>query len=101
VLIYGACFWLLLSFGVSERSAQESEWQQASTAQAPQPTSPPYLLDRQDEDWSMMRDPSHRSDWSDKLRSANWNVDGFVVKPVENDRGFFDATGKFMTVATI
>ena len=104
MLIYGACFWLLLSFAVSEISAQDSERQQASTApakdmptQAPQPTPPPYLLDRQDEDWSMMRDPAHRSDWSDKLRSANWNVDGFVVKPVENDRGFFDATGKFGT----
>jgi len=75
VLIYGACFWLLLSFAVSEISAQEPERQQAAAAQAkdmpaqePQPTPPPYLLDRQDEDWSMMRDPSYRSDWSDKLK---------------------------------
>jgi hypothetical protein len=66
---------LLLSFAASAVSAQDSKTQATSRSrtedvptQEPQPTPPPYEMNRQDEDWSMMRDPARRSDWSDKLK---------------------------------
>ena len=58
-------FCLLLSFTAVVTRAQEG--QTLSTPDV-RPTPTPYKMLRQDEDWGVMRDPSRRSDWSDKLK---------------------------------
>lgn len=54
---------ILLAFFmvVSARAAGESE-------ETADPSPPPYKIHRQDEGWSMMRDPSRRADGSDELK---------------------------------
>jgi hypothetical protein len=54
---------VLLAVILAARTPGEST---QSATFAPQP--PPYKMHRQDEDWSMMRDPSRRVDWSDNLK---------------------------------
>ena len=63
ICVYKACFCLGLSLIAAVASAQEPE-----TTPTPSPPSPPFTLFPEDQDWSMMRDPALRRDWSDKIK---------------------------------
>lgn len=43
-------------------------WSQSGQPNAQPLQPPPYKFLRQDEDWTMMRDPARRVDWSDELK---------------------------------
>lgn len=73
--VYRACFCLVLSLVAAAASAQEPETHNTSAPPAdttptpvPSPKPPPFTVVPQDQDWSMMRDPALRSDWSDKIK---------------------------------
>jgi hypothetical protein len=63
ICVYKACFCLGLSLIAAVASAQEPE-----TTPTPSPPPPPFTLFPEDQDWSMMRDPAPRRDWSDEIK---------------------------------